>query len=150
MSVIEIDKGFNKIIDNFTKLSKTELKVGIFEDATNDGKSIAEYAHTNEFGGLTLNGAIIPSRSFMRSTYEEKNGWKEEIEAVYNEVLQGNSVENAVGRLGEKVTNDIKEKISNNVPPPNAPSTIAKKRSSKTLIDTGKMRQAVRPVINFG
>ena len=147
MLVIDSDKNWKKIIENFRKLSKTELKVGVFEDAKNKGKSIAEYAHTNEFGGTTSNGANIPARSFIRSTYEEKNGWKDDIEIVYDEILQGGSSELSLSRLGEKITNDIKEKINSNVPPPNSPITIAKKGSSRTLIDTGKMMQSIKSLI---
>ena len=38
-----------------------------------------------------------------------------------------------------KIENAIVKKILSNVPPPNAPSTIRQKGSSKTLIDTGEM-----------
>jgi len=142
MSAIVNDKGFNKIIENLERLARTELTVGIFEGSVNrDGIEIAPYAYRNEFG------LGVPQRSFMRSTYEEKNGWKNGIEQVYDEVIQGRSVESAVGMLGEIVTNDIKTKISNNIPPPNAIETVHRKGSSKTLIDTGAMRQSVRPVI---
>jgi len=142
MSAIVNDKGFNKIIENLERLARTELTVGIFEGSVNrDGIEIAPYAYRNEFG------LGVPQRSFMRSTYEEKNGWKNGIEQVYDEVIQGRSVESAVGMLGEIVTNDIKTKISNNIPPPNAIETVRRKGSSKTLIDTGAMRQSVRPVI---
>jgi hypothetical protein len=142
MSAIVNDKGFNKIIENLERLARTELTVGIFEGSVNrDGIEIAPYAYRNEFG------LGVPQRSFMRSTYEEKNGWKNGIDQVYDEVIQGRSVESAVGMLGEIVTNDIKTKISNNIPPPNAIETVRRKGSSKTLIDTGAMRQSVRPVI---
>jgi hypothetical protein len=142
MSAIVNDKGFNKIIENLERLARIELTVGIFEGSVNrDGIEIAPYAYRNEFG------LGVPQRSFMRSTYEEKNGWKNGIEQVYDEVIQGRSVESAVGMLGEIVTNDIKTKISNNIPPPNAIETVRRKGSSKTLIDTGAMRQSVRPVI---
>jgi hypothetical protein len=142
MSAIVNDKGFNKIIENLERLARTELTVGIFEGSVNrDGIEIAPYAYRNEFG------LGVPQRSFMRSTYEEKNGWKNGINQVYDEVIQGRSVESAVGMLGEIVTNDIKTKISNNIPPPNAIETVRRKGSSKTLIDTGAMRQSVRPVI---
>lgn len=39
--------------------------------------------------------------------------------------------------------NEIVKKINSNVPPPNAPSTIKQKGSSKTLIDTGNMVNSV-------
>lgn len=38
-----------------------------------------------------------------------------------------------------KIENAVVKKILSNVPPPNAPSTIRQKGSSKTLVDTGEM-----------
>ncbi len=42
-----------------------------------------------------------------------------------------------------KIEAAVVKKIQSGVPPPNAPSTIKQKRSSKTLIDTGEMIQHV-------
>lgn len=42
-------------------------------------------------------------------------------------------------RALQKIENALVKKYHSNVPPPNAPSTIAQKGSSKTLIDTGEM-----------
>jgi len=42
-----------------------------------------------------------------------------------------------------KIEAQVVNQIDSNTPPPNAPSTIKRKKSSKTLIDTGKMRQHV-------
>jgi len=44
-------------------------------------------------------------------------------------------IEKAVADLHSKVV----KKILSNVPPPNVPATIAKKKSSKTLVDSGNM-----------
>lgn len=38
-----------------------------------------------------------------------------------------------------KIENAVVKKILSNVPPPNAPSTVRQKGSSKTLVDTGEM-----------
>lgn len=42
-----------------------------------------------------------------------------------------------------KIEKAVVDEINSGVPPPNAPSTIKAKKSSKTLIDSGKMRQHV-------
>ncbi|HOL44375.1 MAG TPA: hypothetical protein PK659_09005 [Methanothrix sp.] len=39
--------------------------------------------------------------------------------------------------------NEIVKKINSNIPPPNKPSTIKQKGSSKTLVDTGNMINSV-------
>ena len=41
----------------------------------------------------------------------------------------------------------IQESITEGAWEPNAPSTVAKKKSSKPLIDTGRMRQSVNYII---
>ena len=133
---MDIDKGYEKIIENLQKLAKVELKVGIIDPA------IAGYAMKNEFGDG------VPERSFMRSTVRDKDGWWQAIEKACDLVLQGEDVRQAVGLVGEIAVNDIKLKISDNVPPPNAPSTIKKKGSSRTLIDSGAMRQSVTYEVN--
>jgi hypothetical protein len=45
-----------------------------------------------------------------------------------------------IGIYGIKL---VVEKIDSQIPPPNAPATIAKKGSSTPLIDTGQMRQTL-------
>jgi len=42
-----------------------------------------------------------------------------------------------------KIEKAVVDEINSGVPPPNAPSTVKRKKSSKTLIDSGKMRQHV-------
>ena len=42
-----------------------------------------------------------------------------------------------------KIEAQVVVQIDSNTPPPNKPSTIKRKKSSKTLIDSGKMRQHV-------
>ncbi len=52
----------------------------------------------------------------------------------------------AVRALAEYFVGRIKKKIGSNVGPPNAKSTVMQKKRSKTLIDTGDMRNAVTVV----
>jgi len=46
-------------------------------------------------------------------------------------------------RACQKIEKAIVKKILSGVPPPNAPSTIKRKKSSKTLVDTGDMYRHV-------
>ena len=52
-------------------------------------------------------------------------------------------VKQVVKKAGINLRNEIVKKIHSNIPPPNAPSTIKAKGSSKTLIDTGEMWRSV-------
>ena len=46
-------------------------------------------------------------------------------------------------KLGLMAVADVKLSIASNTPPPNAPATVQRKGSSRTLIDTGDMLGAV-------
>jgi hypothetical protein len=45
--------------------------------------------------------------------------------------------------IGMRVVGDIQDRISDGIPPPNSPITIARKGSSKPLIDSGQLRQSI-------
>jgi hypothetical protein len=53
----------------------------------------------------------------------------------------------AMTRIGFEFQTQMVRTILTSVPPPNAPMTIALKRSSRTLIDTGQMLNSIRSVI---
>jgi hypothetical protein len=57
------------------------------------------------------------------------------------------SVWQTLSLIGLRMETQIKEKIGSNIQPKNAPYTIAKKGSSRTLIDTSAMIQNVRYVV---
>jgi len=54
----------------------------------------------------------------------------------------------AIRHEAEKIAGLIRTKIASNVPPPNAASTVKGKGSSKTLIESAKMRNSVQVVWN--
>ena len=57
------------------------------------------------------------------------------------------SIDQLANQMGELAVGTIQETISNGVSPPNAPSTIKKKKSSTPLIDKGHYRQSIRHVV---
>lgn len=136
------DTGFKDYENLLKNLQKVEIKVGILADSKNkEGESIADYAIANEYGTDK-----IPARPFLSSTTdEESEKWQKLIDDGYDKMLgtQKFDMHQHLSKVGEVMTNDIKLKIANNVPPPNAPSTIKRKKSSRTLIDTGAMLQSV-------
>jgi len=113
---------------------------------------IAALAAVHEFGATIKNAfgrginVTIPERSYIRSAID---GNRQELEKMTkklaNAVLVGKikSRAQAIGLLCEKVTTLIRSKIDEGVPPPNKPSTIARKGSSHTLIDTGQLRNSL-------
>lgn len=102
---------------------------------------IAEYALYNELGTKR-----IPARPFVSSTSDEqRQNWLEFMDKGINKVFEGKVTPQVVfGRLGLKMVADIKQKIDSIYEPPNAPSTIKRKGSTKPLIDSGSMKRAIR------
>lgn len=89
---------------------------------------------------------VIPRRSFVRDTVDMK---RRQIAAIIRnlaaQVLVGKmDREKALEIVGVFVQGLIRQRISQGIPPPNAPSTIARKRgSAKPLIDTGQLRASI-------
>lgn len=145
-STKDIDKGFKAFKQELQRAKNATVEIGIHQDSINDGLSIAEYAAYNEFGTID-----IPERSFMRSTFDEKQS---EINADmakrYKQVIDGKiGVHRALSLIGMRHAQDIQEKIGSNIQPANSEATIARKKSTKTLIDTGAMRQSIRHVVKL-
>jgi hypothetical protein len=123
------------------------VDVGIIDAGSHDSGdlTVAQIGFANEFGTV-----IIPERSFMRSTIVEK---KNEIIALQRELLSKISsgdmqLVTALGLVGEKVSDDVKQKITSIRTPPNSPMTIERKGSSNPLIDTGQLRNSITFEVN--
>lgn len=69
---------------------------------------------------------------------------KEVITAAPDDLEQ--ALESAVLGLGEKYAGLIRKKMGSNVAPPNSPFTVMAKRSSKTLINKGDLRNSVTAI----
>lgn len=134
------DKGFKDFAKIARELNKKSLKLGIFSDAGKNretGQYISEYASYNEHGTKK-----IPKRPFLSTTFDEhKDEWLNDASKLLASTDM--NAKQIVRTVGEKAVGQIKETISSNIDPRNAASTIAKKKSSRTLIDTGAMRAAV-------
>ena len=152
MSVVNVDiKGggkYKKFLDVMAEIAGG-VKAGILNGATTtDGKSIAEYAAYNEFGGANNHP---PSRPFMRTVAKERpKVWVGQMVAkIRGNATKPEAWKGALVLAGESMKSDIKDSIQNGSWTPNAPATIAaKKRKGKVepdhpLIDTGQMLAAV-------
>lgn len=125
------------------ELSGYAVEVGIF-----GSDEYVMIARVHEFGTTirTKKASIdIPERSFLRSTFDEKekewfNFVKKRIPQILNSSMNARTL---CEQLGAKMVADIQKKITDLDSPPNAPSTIAQKGSSNPLIDTGGLRMRV-------
>jgi len=116
------------------------LEIG-FPGKDQEGKTLAGIASTNEFGTLH-----IPSRSFLRTTFDAKETQKKldrTLKALMTLPGESRSVENLTEALGVTMVAEIRKKIRSNIAPPNALRTVNRKKSARTLIDTGRMLQGV-------
>lgn len=120
-------------------LQERKLEIGVF---ANEGADVVVIAATHEFGAPSIN---VPERSFMRSTFDEKEAEYVQLmeKMIEQQVLTGRmSVDQFYRILGEKIVGDIKEKITTLQTPPLQESTIKQKGSSNPLIDTGQNLRA--------
>lgn len=114
---------------------------GIQENASNNGKSVAEYATFNEMGGVIhRNGKsyTVPSRPFMRLYFESDKSYLERFsENAITQVLLGRATAaQAFSAIGLKMQQGIRDQILKSEDyVPNSPKTIALKGSDKPLID---------------
>lgn len=173
--VLDIDLGWKNLLKELRGLSKKEIKAGIQGGKTKDGTAdLVTVAAVQEFGAMIFqhpgevtvyrkvkkDGSfannvrfakkskrliIIPERSFIRATFDEKSDEiGERAEAAVTAIINGADVSKALARTGQYIEGEIKRKIGSGPFTPNSPATIRKKKSSKPLIDTGHMRQSVR------
>jgi len=143
--IVDNDRGLQKIRQNIAALGNLSVKVGIPEGAgSQDGVTIAEYAAWNEYGvegpPVSQHGGnkwFIPPRPFVRGWVENNQSQiKHMTEILYKSVVDGKlDADNAIGLLGQFGQDGIKRFIRSGKFTPNADSTIAKKKSSKPLID---------------
>ena len=147
MSVRDVDLGWSKLFREMKELDKKSVKVGIQAgETTEDGENdLAYIGGVHEFGS---EDGTIPQRSFIRAGVDNKMGQIKNLsENVSGKIIDGMSVKTGLNLIGLEVTGIIQEYISSGNFTPNSPKTIAKKGSSKPLIDTGHLRQSIRHVL---
>lgn len=148
MSQRERDFGWRRIRAAFTALPRGYTKVGLqtgdqHTDPEGAQTSQAQIGAYHEFGTES-----IPRRPFMSATLEAKRRDLHDFkQRLLTNVFQGSlGVRQALGLLGQRHEDQVKAAIRKGPWEPNAPATIAAKGSSRPLIDTGQMVQAIRHV----
>jgi len=118
------------------------------ESHGNTGMNNIQVAIANEFGSAPGVAPRVPARPFLRQTFSSYSGRQDKFQKMLSDALYAIaggrlSTKIALERIGLLGSSAVKEEITHGSFVPNAPFTIAKKKSSKPLIDTGAMRQAV-------
>jgi len=146
MTVKIIDKGWNNIISKMNNCDEIYSKVGYpiekQEKHKKSGLSVLQIAAIHEFGAPNRN---VPIRAHVRTAFDENlNNLQKRAGEELGAVIDGKRTPaEAIKRLGEKHTSDIKLKIKNGPFVPLSPLTIARKKSDKPLIDSGQTIQSV-------
>ena len=105
-----------------------------------DNFNLASLAAVLEFGNER-----IPSRPFLRQTLAEN---QEKYTALFVKLFEsGISIDQIYEQIALIAQGDVQQNIVNGKWTANASSTIKRKKSSKPLIDTGKLRQSVRGIV---
>lgn len=153
--VVDRDLGYRNIVREVENFERAEILIGFQAGTTTHvqtkgdrakegGLSMPQIAAENEFGTQR-----IPERSFMRTSFDENiTRIQALIRREYELVVDGNkTAANALGLVGLYVVGLIQQKIRQITQPPNSPTTIALKKSSKPLIDFGQMVGSVTYVV---
>jgi hypothetical protein len=151
MTIKDIDRGYRDLMKRVFEMRDVKVAVGIFEtdgqvDA-GDGTRLIEVATWNEFGTGT-----IPARSFIRAWFDENQYRAREAlrRCVLNVTSKGEKPRKALEQFGLWLQAQIQVRIAKGIPPGNADATVAKKGSSKQLIDKGQLRSSVTFAIDLG
>lgn len=142
------DRGWRKLVTQFKAQKKgATVFIGVTRsEGTYAGKgkpiSVGQVAAIHEFGAPK---AGIPERSFIRGAIDANQG---KIRRTLNRLALavsrgGMSANMALGILGESVSQMIKKRITDGIPPALKPATVARKGSSKPLIDTGQLLNSI-------
>ena len=143
--VTVLDKGLGRLRERLAKIGRGyTLTVGIHAaeggaEATGSKATLLEVAVINEYG------LGVPERSFIRDWADlNESKHQDDLRKIGIAVLRGDyTVDVGLGRLGALYQGEVQARISAGIPPPNAPSTIARKGSSTPLIHTGQLRSAI-------
>ena len=141
---------FEKLKKNIKKLREKKVVAGFPKGKLNaphyensdkaDKPSIIDVAIWNNFG------IGVPRRDFMTPSSKR---WNEKIQEYVDELgtdlvdgkIDADKFLDFIGQIGAEIISDEIIKLDT---PPNAPETIARKKSSNPLVDTGDMARAPR------
>lgn len=156
LKITEKDYGWNELRAELESISKGESygKAGIIgaraaaEHAPEDGQSApAEPVNNATLGLIHEFGLGVPERSFIRSAFDKN---REKYLANYQKIAAGIydrkiTIPRGLTLLAMDCASDIRKGIVDGagIPPPNAPATIERKGSSRPLVDSAQMKNAI-------
>lgn len=152
VKVKDVDTGWKKAVAAMKDARGYCIKVGLQgeeAEADHGGVTVVELGTIHEYGAPQ---AGIPSRSFIRATFDEHR--KELEQEVTEAVRKGTSGKEGhlKGQLlivGERMRSRVIAKIRAGIPPELKPATVARKGGETTpLIDTGVLIGSLSTVVD--
>ena len=152
MKYVKDDKREQRRLEALLKKTQkhSHVAVGILQDELHDEHfSMVDLAMVHEYGS---HDGRIPQRSFIRSTCDGKRQEHLKImQKLQSKVVKGSiTTHQALTQLGEVVSKDMVQTINNGIEPVLEPVTIARKNSSKPLIDTGRLKGSISHEVRGG
>ena len=123
----------NQILKDIARLDGTVVSAGVM-----DSKN-ATKAAINEYGT-----SKIPQRPFMRTAVSRHGkSWGAKSAKAVQSVMKGMPISQVTELVGMQMKSDISSTLTNGPWTPNSVVTVAKKGSSRPLIDTGELRASI-------
>lgn len=165
--LIDIDRGWNRIIRESKRLSNSSVDVGLFGSGGDPSNNIAARGAVQEFGasirvtpkmrgylasrGVFLKASTttieIPSRPFTRTGFDKnKRKLIRAIDLWWKRLTDGSiSARKVLNNTGILHTDQIKKALkTRSLWKPNSEVTIRFKRKSAPLINTGEMMNSIK------
>lgn len=134
----------NRQIDKQLKQFAGKVSIGVFsQQSIVQGKiNLAELATVHEYGSTKRN---IPQRSFLQASLSQNaERYRTLIRSQMWQVVQLKASPMQVKHLlGMRAVADVQNYMVTATFTPLKPATIKRKRSSRPLIDTGRLRQSI-------
>lgn len=146
VKITDSKKKWNQLESTMRLLSGKGMSVfvGILEEDFNkphaEGKTtLGKVATFNEFGT-----SRIPARSFIRAPFDAHQGYEKLRNSLLKRVVSGVlTIDSALNILGSSIAKSFIKNINDGIEPANAESTVDRKLSDLTLVDTGEMRDHI-------
>lgn len=170
--IIEIDKGWNRILKDHKNLRSIEVGIGLFGNGNSPESNLAYRGVIQELGanikitskmrgflhsiGIHVKSStkriIIPRRPFSRNAFDKnENKLKRAVLKWYRDLVDGKiNVDRFLKKIGVFHQGHIKKSIQTGSWVRNHPATTARKKSSRPLIDKGEMLRNVKFRIKKG
>jgi hypothetical protein len=132
---IKVKYSFNDVSLDFDGGS-----VGFFDDDKYPtGETVPAVAAVNNFGGKDT-----PPRPFMTKAAEQIAQEMDKVARIVRSGIESGNAAMVNDRIGAFASQHVRKQITSGQWTANSKETIARKKSSKPLIDTGLMRNSVR------